>query len=180
MYDQNILNYKFPFDEQHEALQDVAPSGRTLLICRAKDIADTERLATMIAAAAMLSDNEDIGATIMTGFTPIHGPGNYVSISVANQEAYDEVVKSGLLDNFLPDVYTMPVFDLYKSASITFVMNLANEDQYAQKVAETILVPPSSKLLDSCAATQGIFLVHPHSNAALVSIDGVRHLLSQE
>ena len=112
----------------------------------------------------MLSDNEDIGATIMTGFTPIHGLGNYVSINVANQEAYDEVVKSGLLDNFLPDVYTIPVFDLYKSAGITFVMNLANVDQYAQKVAETILVPQSSKLLDSCVASHGICKIFCSTN----------------
>lgn len=180
MYDPNILNYKFPFDEQHENLQDVVPVGSTLLICRAKEIADTESTVMGIVAAAMLSGNVDIDASIMTGFTPIHGLGNYVAIRVANQEAYDQVVKSGLLDNFLPDVYTVPVFDLYKSANITFVMNLANVDQYAQKVAETILVPQSAKLLDACVVTQGIFLVHPYSDAALVSIDGVRHLLSQE
>lgn len=180
MYDPNILNYKFPFDEQHENLQDVVPVGITLLICRAKNIAETESIVTSIIAVAMLSGNVDIDASIMTGFTPIHGFGNYVAIRIANQKAYDQVVKSGLLDNFLPDVYTVPVFDLYKSANVTFVMNLANTDQYAQRVAETILVPQSSQLLDSCVDTQGFFLVHPYSDAALVSIDGVRHLLSQE
>lgn len=180
MYNPNILNYKFPFDEQHENLQDVVPVGITLLICRAKDIVATESIIAGIVAASMLSGNVDIAASIMTGFTPIHGLGNYVAIRVGNQEAYDQIVKSGLLDEFEPEVYTIPVFDLYKSTNITFVMNLANVDQYAQRVAETILVPQSPELLDACVATKGIFLVHPYSDAALVSIDGVRHLLSQE
>ncbi len=167
-YNPDVLTYKMPFDEIHYKLQDVVDTDKTMLILRPKDPAQFGILLALPYALPM------------PGTTPAYGIGSYIGIRLEDQGAWDTLIENGTLELFEPIVYTIPVFRLYAMASAVFQMNLSDTEQYAERIAETVLMPQSTELFDTCVRENELYMEHPRKDAALVSILGVRFHFMQK
>lgn len=154
--------YKLPVDEMFYKIHDHA------------DIIGTVMLIKLIPAPNLIElvqeqlSRKGFTSTILSGFTPEYGLGNYLSITIEDQAEWDRVIQETQVIEFCePIIYTQPVFEYSDLCSHLFTIDLRTKTEWATRYGESIaFISNSQRFEEIVGRNQPIFVTNGNRTVA--------------